>query len=67
MQSKYKCVHSPPSIQHSRLPDFHRADARQDRPLRQMPVANDLALAAVVLHVLVRINPLRNFGFDGLR
>jgi hypothetical protein len=31
-----------------------------------MAVANDLAMAALILDLLMRLDPLRDFGFDGL-
>jgi hypothetical protein len=54
------------AIQNPRLLDFHRAEAREDRPLGQTPVADDLAAAGGVGHMRVRINPLRDFRLDRL-
>jgi hypothetical protein len=51
----------------TRLANLHRANARGDRPLGQVAVADHLPMAAGILKVAMRFNPLGNFGFDGRR
>jgi len=55
-----------PPIQDPGLLDLHRADPRQQRPLGQLPVANDLAMPVGVGEVLLSVDPLGDLGFDGL-
>jgi len=48
-----------------RLANLHRAYARRDLALRQVAVADHLAMAAAILKVAMRLNPLSDFRFDG--
>jgi hypothetical protein len=43
------------SIQDAGLPDLDGTDAGQERPLRQMAIANDLVMASAILDVPARI------------
>ena len=67
MEEKGSASSSWPAIVHARLSDLHRADARGDRPLGQVAVADHLAVAALIPEVFMLANPLGDFGFDGRR
>ena len=66
LRGKRFCFLLAASIEHPRLLDLDRTDAGGDRPLRQMAVANHLAMAGCVGQVRMAVDPLGDFGFDRL-
>jgi hypothetical protein len=52
---------------HARLTHVHRAEARGDRPLGQVAVADNLPMASLVCEVAMGIDPLGHLRFDRRR
>src|SRR5262249_25842157 len=55
-----------PAVPHARLLNRDRPEAGGDSPLRQVTIADDLAVAVGVAAALVAVDPVGDLGGDGL-
>ncbi len=55
-----------PAIEHARLFDLDRPDARENRSLGQAAIADHLAVASFIAQLAMRLDPLGDFRFDRL-